>query len=123
MPAFHTDVLALARHARTSPNPDLRAAAQRILTGDHALITETARVDWAEAITYTDGETRYIERLDETDARDQAGQLDRKVRDGKPEHDDIARAYAVFREVRMLVDGTQIIGPWMAPADQFTEGK
>ncbi|MEV2239566.1 hypothetical protein [Micromonospora sp. NPDC049891] len=119
--AFHDDLHTLAHHARTSSDPDTRAAANRLLTGAHALLPEPARVDWAEAILYTDGETRYIERLDEADAREHATYLDRQVREGKPGHSDTARAFVVFREVRMLVDGTQINGPWMAPADQFTE--
>ncbi|MEV1013820.1 hypothetical protein AB0I89_24005 [Micromonospora sp. NPDC049801] len=124
MAAFHTDVLALAQHARTSPNPDVRAAADRILTGDHALIAEPARVDWAEAITYGDGETRYFNELDEEDARKQAARDNRHRAKGRDAGEtDIAHAAAVFREVRMLVNGTQIIGPWMAPADQFAEGK
>lgn len=124
MTAFHTDVLALAQHARTSPNPKLRAAAQRILTGDHALIAEPARIDWATAVTYGDGEVRYFDKLDEGDARKNAAHYNRhQAKGNKAGETDIAHAAAVFREVRVLVDGTQITGPWMAPADQFTEGK
>ncbi|MFD6565435.1 hypothetical protein [Micromonospora profundi] len=124
MTAFHTDVIALARHASTSSNPELRAAASRILTGNHALITETARVDWAEAVTYGDGETRYFEEMDEEDARKHAARDNaHRALGAEAGETDIAHAAAVFREVRMLVDGTQIIGPCMAPADQFFDRK
>ncbi|MCG5464266.1 hypothetical protein MED01_002432 [Micromonospora sp. MED01] len=124
MTAFHTDVLALAQHARTSPNPDVRDAANRILTGDHALIAEPSRIEWANAITYGDGEVRYFDELDEEDARKHAAHDNRHRAKGREAGEtDIAHATAVFREVRVLVDGTQIIGPWMAPADQFTEGR
>ncbi|WP_341719890.1 hypothetical protein QQG74_09390 [Micromonospora sp. FIMYZ51] len=121
--AFHDDLHALARHARTSSDPNVRAAAQRILTGDHALLPEPARVDWAVAWTYRDGEVRTREVDDEQEARDDASRTNAEAAARDPGDSMPVRAYAVFREVRMLVDGTQIIGPWLAPADQFTEGR
>lgn len=123
MTAFHTDVLALAQHARTSPNPNVRAAAQRVLTGAHALIAEPTRTEWATALTYDDGETRYRDRDSEQEAREyaNAGNIEAIVNDPGSSHP--VRLYVVYREVRVLVDGTQITGPWMAPANQFTEGK
>ncbi|QKW15417.1 hypothetical protein [Verrucosispora sp. NA02020] len=120
--AFHDDVLTLALHARNSADPNTRDAAQRILTYNHAFIPEPARTEWAEAVTYGDGETRYLEEMDEEDARKHAAHTNaHEARGSKAGETGVFRAAAVFREVRMLVDGTQIIGPWMAPADQFTE--
>ncbi|MGA3524132.1 hypothetical protein [Melissospora conviva] len=110
--AFHDDLWTLANHNRTSTRPDIRDAAQRLLTGPHALIPEPARTEWAEALTYTDGEVRYLDRVDEEDARDCAALTNQAV-SGGVSWSDVARAYPVFREVRVLVDGTQIIGPWL----------
>ncbi|MEU0078477.1 hypothetical protein ABZY58_11325 [Micromonospora tulbaghiae] len=124
--AFHDDVLALARHALLGHtmyeiDPELRAAARRLTTGAHAIIPEPARIEWAEAITYGDGEVRYRECDDVTEARSETTYTNQRYAKGTAAGEaDVAHAVAVFREVRVLVDGTQIIGPWMAPADQFT---
>lgn len=121
--AFHSDLLALARHAAVDPNPDIRAAAHRILTGDHAIIPEPARTDWAEAITYGDGEVRYLTRWDEAEAREMAAHSNREARPGSARETDVTHAAAVYREVRVLVDGTQIIGPWTAADHLAAEGR
>ncbi|MFF0822446.1 hypothetical protein ACFYUR_18955 [Micromonospora haikouensis] len=122
--AFHDDLIALAQHARVDPDPDIRAAAHRLLTGDHALIPELARTDWAEAVTYGDGEVRFRGMDDEQEARKFAAHTNTHQSLGsKATGTDVAHSAAVYREVRMLVDGTQIIGPWMAPANQFTRGQ
>lgn len=90
----------------------------------YALGEPPQRVDWALAIVYDDGEIRYIDTLDEDEARERAAAKSLQLFvDGPVGHSGAVRAFAAFQEVRMLPDGTQIIGPWM-PADQFfTEGK
>lgn len=119
--AFHDDLITLARHAAIANDPTIRAAAGRMLTGPHALIAEPARVEWAEAVTYGDGEVRYFPEDDEEEARKHTARDNaHRALGAAAGETDIAHAVAVCREVRVLVDGTQIIGPWMAPADQFT---
>lgn len=83
----------------------------------YALGEPPQRVDWALAIVYDDGEVRYIDTLDEDEARTQAAAESLHLLvDGPVGHSGAVRAFPAFQEVRVLPDGTQIISPW-------TEGK
>lgn len=81
----------------------------------YALGEPPDRVDWAEALVYGDGEIRYLDTLDETDARDRAqvSNLEAITSDRAPGETDVVRAFPVYQEMRVLADGMQIISPWL----------
>ncbi|MDG4792054.1 hypothetical protein O7626_40270 [Micromonospora sp. WMMD1102] len=97
-----------------------RAAADAIA---YALGEPPQRTDWAIAYVAADGETTFVPAVDEAEARRDADDINlgsaSLALSGRTDRSHPVRAYAAFQEVRVLPDGTQIIGPWHAPADQF----
>lgn len=88
----------------------------------YALGEPPDRTDWAVAYVYDDGEVRYRELDDEQEARAEAERstlagLTRPVSGASA-----VRAYVAFRQTRVLLDGTQIVSPWLDAA-RVTEGK
>jgi hypothetical protein len=91
----------------------------------YALGEPPERVDWAIGYVWADGETTFCGMRDETEARRDADDINLGsaaiTLSGRTDRSHPVRGFAAYREHRSLPDGTQIIGPWQAPADQFFE--
>lgn len=88
----------------------------------YALGEPPQAVDWAIGYLWPDGETTYCDARGERDARREAedinfGAASHSLRpNADPSHP--VRAWAAYRETRVLSDGMQIISPWTEAKEQ-----
>lgn len=94
---------------------DLENAVALVRRSDLHHAGTPARIEWAMALTYLTGETKHSAAGDEEHAALMADSVAThlaSLNEPTREHNGVDSAAVVNREVRVLHDGTQIIGPW-----------